>query len=98
MPERRIVHVNPITLHREMQGDGVLLQLETGKYFGLDAVAERAWELIVEHGDLELVEQALLREYEVDPSVLSNDLSRLVAELVEHKLIETGPAGRKQQE
>jgi homoserine dehydrogenase len=39
--DRRVVRANPNTLHREPQGEGVLLQLDTGEYFGLDEVHQR---------------------------------------------------------
>jgi hypothetical protein len=84
---KRIVRVNPNTLHRELQGEGVLLQLDTGEYFGLDEMAERMWTLMMEHGDLALVEARLLAEFEVEPEVLSRDLGSLVDELVQRQLV-----------
>ena len=96
MPEaKRFLRVSPDTLYRDLHGEGILLQLETGQYFGLDEVAHRMWQLLVEHGDLELVRQALVAEYAVDPQTLATDLERFTAQLVEKKLvdIETRPAG-----
>ena len=84
----RIVRANPNTLHRELQGEGVLLQLDTGEYCGLDEIAERMWTLVVEHGDLAVVEAMLLEEFEVEPDVLSRDLARLVDELIARQLVD----------
>jgi hypothetical protein len=84
----RAVRVHPSTLHRELQGEGVLLQLDSGEYFGLDEVAQRMWELIAEHGDLAVVQQALVQEYDADPETLWADLQRLVGELVDRGLLE----------
>jgi hypothetical protein len=84
----RIVRQNPGTLHRELQGEGVLLQLDTGEYFGLDDVAQRMWALIVEHGDLEVVQARLLDEFDVEPDTLSGDLHRFVGELIERRLLD----------
>ena len=89
MPEaKRIARVSPSTLYREMQGEAVLLHLDSGEYFGLDEVANRIWQLIVEKGELTQVETAMLEEFDVERAVLSKDLSRMIDELVAKRLIE----------
>ena len=85
---RRTVRVNAGTLHRELQGEGVLLQLDTGEYFGLDEIGQRMWALMVEHGDLAVVETRLLDEFEVEPETLARDLDRFVDELVARRLVD----------
>jgi hypothetical protein len=88
MPEtRRIARVTSGTLCREVQGETVLLQLESGEYFGLDEVATRIWQLIVEKGDLAEVEAAMQAEYEADAAVLAADLNRVLGELAGKRLI-----------
>lgn len=84
----RHVRVNPNALHRELQGEGVLLQLDTGEYFGLDEVGQRMWTLMLELGDLSAVRARLLDEFDVDPETLSRDLNKLVDELVANKLLD----------
>jgi hypothetical protein len=83
-----MARVTPNTLYREVQGEAVLLQLDSGEYFGLDAVATRVWQLIVEKGELTAVEESMLEEFDVDPLVLSTDIERMIAELVAKRLIE----------
>lgn len=85
---RRMVRVSSNTLYRDLHGEGVLLQLESGQYFGLDEVAHRMWQLILKHGDLSVVEAELQSEYAVEPEVLSADLDRFVGQLAERKLVE----------
>jgi hypothetical protein len=88
MPDtRRIARVTPGTLCREVQGETVLLHLESGEYFGLDEVATRIWQLILEKGDLAEVEAAMQAEYEADAAVLAADLNRVVGELAAKRLI-----------
>jgi hypothetical protein len=72
---------------REVQGESVLLQLDRGEYFGLDAVGTRIWQLIVEKGDLAEVERVMRFEYDVEPAVLSADLERLIEDLLAKDLI-----------
>lgn len=93
---RRIARVTPATLCREVQGETVLLHLESGEYFGLDEIATRIWQLIVEKGDLAEVETAMRAEYEADWTVLAADVNRVVSELAGRRLIaiETVPAAR----
>ena len=91
MSSLRFIRVSPGTLHRELQGEGVLLQLDTGEYFGLDPVGQRIWSLINEHGDLHAVLAHLLEEFDVDPDTMTRDLNTLVTELIDHRLVEAAP-------
>ena len=76
-----IVTINPEIAYRELDGEVVILNLETGVYFGLDAVGARTWKLIEDHGALGAVHAALHSEYDVPPSVLERDLLELVDQL-----------------
>jgi hypothetical protein len=87
----RAVRVTPNTLSREVQGETVLLQLDSGEYFGLDEIGTRIWQLIVETGDLGDVHATLLREYDVEANVLTADFERLISELATRKLIDLQP-------
>lgn len=91
MPSRT-VRVNPNTLHRELQGEGVLLQLDSGEYFGLNEVGQRIWALLVENGDLSAVASRLVDEFDAEPEVLSRDLNELVDDLVSRRLLDLVPA------
>lgn len=75
-------------LFREIQGEGILLHLESGKYFGLNDVGTRIWELIVEHHSFHIVLECLEREYEVDAAELHADLLRLADDLSRNGLLE----------
>ena len=90
MPSRT-VRVSPNTLHRELQGEGVLLQLDSGEYFGLDEVGQRMWALLVEHGDLSIVASQLEQEFDAEPEVLSRDLNELVDDLLSRRLVDLVP-------
>jgi hypothetical protein len=75
-----------------VQGEAVLLQLDNGEYFGLDEVATRIWQLLVENGDLSVVCDALREEYDVAADEAANDVTRLVDELVAKHLLEVDDA------
>jgi hypothetical protein len=68
-------------LFRELDGESVVLDLDAGTYFGLNAVGTRMWQLIERHGQLRTVFDALCQEYEVDPETLERDLLALAERL-----------------
>lgn len=84
---RRIARATPGTLFREVDGESVLLQIDTGEYFGLDAVGTRIWQLIVEKGDLGEVAAAVIDEFDVAAERARGDLDRLVDQLTAMRLV-----------
>lgn len=68
-------------LFRELDGEAVLLNLESGVYFGLNAVATRMWQLIAEQHSLSTVLDTLVAEYEADQHALEADLLELGRQL-----------------
>ncbi len=83
----RTVRIGDDTVFRELAGEAVLLQLDAGMYFGLDAVGTRLWHLIAERGSLRDVFDVAREEFDVEPEILERDLLALVAQLAEKKLV-----------
>jgi hypothetical protein len=77
--------------------EAVLLELESGRYFGLNEVGAKVWRLLSEGAELEAVVAAVATEYEVDEAMVRRDLDRLLDQLVEAGLVrlETGPSRRE---
>ena len=73
---------------REVDGETVLLNLDTGIYFGLDAVGTAIWRAIQEDGRLLHAAEALEREYDVDPAAAREDLLRLIGEMLAKGLLQ----------
>ena len=65
----------------------VLLDLDSGTYFGLDSVGARAWELVTGNATIGEAIDAMFDEYEVERDVLERDVLRLMDELEEKQLI-----------
>lgn len=76
------VAVSDDAVFREMDGESVLLNLETGMYFGLDEVGTRVWRLAADHGSLWAVRERLVEEYDADPAAIERDLLALADALV----------------
>jgi hypothetical protein len=72
--------------------ESVLLNLNTEKYFGLDAVGTRMWQLVTAAPTIDAACAQLLDEFDVDPDTLRSNLSDLLAHLIENGLIATQPA------
>ena len=82
------ITVPPDVLFRDLNGEAVILNLADGKYYGLDEVGTRMWELLSESGRLDQTYQTLLQEYDVSPEQLQKDLLHLVEELVSRGLLD----------
>ena len=74
-------------LFRDLDGEAVLLETVTGRYYGLDEVGTRMWSLLQRHGEVEEVCRALLAEYEVPEERLREDFLRFVDTLAAKGLI-----------
>jgi protein arginine N-methyltransferase 1 len=81
------LRVHRSVLSRELAGETVLLNLESGVYYGLDAVGTRAWNLLAEERTLADVCTIMLKEFEVTHDTLQQDLTTLVRELCEKQLL-----------
>lgn len=81
------VSIGKDVLFRDLGGEAVLLNLESGKYYGLDEVGTRMWSLLLEHGQVKGAYTALLAEYDVDEERLREDLLHFVEELASHGLL-----------
>lgn len=74
-------------LYRDVDGEMVLLNVETEQYFGLDEVGADIVTRLTEQS-LDEALASLIDDYEVDPEVLRRDIDDLVANLVEAGLLE----------
>jgi hypothetical protein len=83
------VTVPESVLFRDLDGEAVLLETGSGRYYGLNEVGTRMWSLLHLHGDIEAVCRALLAEYEVPEDRLREDLLRFVDTLAARGLIRT---------
>jgi len=72
---------------QEVDGEMVLLDMESENYFGLDEVGTVMWQAMQEKETLKDVLEALLEQYEVEAEMLENDLSNFVGKLVESGLV-----------
>lgn len=84
------VDIPPDILFQELKGEAVLLNLETERYYGLDSVGTRMWQLMATDGDVAKAFEQLSTEYDVAPEVLRHDMAELIAKLSELGLLKAG--------
>ena len=79
-------------LVRFLDQESVLLNLNTERYFGLDSVGTRMWQLVTSAPTIDSAYCQLIEEFDADPETLRSDLSDLLNHLVENGLIAMQPA------
>lgn len=83
----RRVEIARGVVYREVGGEAVLLDLGSQRYFSLDEVGTRMWELLAEHGSTDEARRRLAAEYEVDEATLARDLDELIGRLAAEGLV-----------
>jgi DNA-binding MarR family transcriptional regulator len=74
-------------LFQPIADEAVILNVNAERYYGLDDVATRAWQLLMEYGETEAVIRQMMAEYEVDEATLRQDITALVASMEQRGLI-----------
>ena len=79
--------VPPQVMSRLVGDETVLLDLESGMYFGLDGVGKRIWESVAEGNSLGEAVSVIVSEYDVDQTQAEADVLEFVSNLVERGLL-----------
>jgi hypothetical protein len=87
MVARKIVPSSSVVC-ADLNDEVVLLNVDTGIYFGLDGLGAQIWNLVGEGLDEDEIHSRLLSEYEVTAEQLGADLAEFVTQLEAHGLIE----------
>ena len=86
------VKVPDDVLISDLQGESVILNLDSERYFGLDDVGTRFLSVLTTSDSIEAAYNKLVQEYDVDGAVLRNDLLALIENLIaQGLLIRTNP-------
>lgn len=71
----------------EMDGETVMMSVQQGKYYALDPVASRIWELIEKPTRIGAILDALTAEYDVDRAVCERDVMPFIETLLVEGII-----------
>ena len=77
-------------LSRDLDGEAVILNVESGQYFALNRVGTRIWGLIEQGHDVDAIVEEIEAAYDVPPAVARADVAELIAALEDHGLLVAG--------
>ena len=83
------IKISPDVLFRVVGDEGVLVNLKTERYLGLNPVGTRMWNVLSGASSIQAAYDELLQEYEVEPAQLRADLQEFIDQLLGQNLIET---------
>jgi hypothetical protein len=86
-----IVAKSPKTAWQIIEGEAVLLSMDTKVLRGLNPVGSRIWELIDGQRSLEEITGMIVQEFEVAPGVALQDVRAFVQELLDRGLVSQLP-------
>jgi len=69
-------------------GNAVILNLNSGVYYGVNAVGERVWSLVQKPISFTELRDILMTEYDVDHNQCTEELKRLLQDMSAHGLIQ----------
>ena len=75
-------------LVQEVGGEAVLLDLSSERYFGLDPIGTRIWQLLADAPSLQQVHATLCGEFDAPAERIQADLLALVGQLNEAGLVQ----------
>ncbi|MGB0720798.1 MAG: lasso peptide biosynthesis PqqD family chaperone [Gammaproteobacteria bacterium] len=79
---------NPDLISTDMDGETVMMSIESGNYFGLGGVGSRVWEALEEPVTLPQAVELVCAEFDVDKTTCERDLRQFFTQLREHDLIQ----------
>lgn len=80
--------ISPHVVFRELGEGAVLLDVQSERYFGLDAIGVDVWKLLGASGDVSEIVEALSQRYGVSRERISEDVCRLLEELESANLLQ----------
>jgi hypothetical protein len=80
-------------LSRELDGEAVLLDLRSGRYFGLNGTGARVWALLKDGLERTQIADAIVEEFEVDAEIARADVDVFIVALTERGLIRRVKSG-----
>ncbi len=88
------MRLSPDVVFRELEGEAVILDLASGRYFGLNAVGTRIWTLLDTGTPIERIVGTIAGEYDADPEQIARDVNTLIDELLARGLIVSSEESR----
>jgi len=91
--EEQVIRANHDVVFCELGGGMALLDLRSNTYYGLNKVGARIWELVQEPRSVSQLCDAIMAQYDVEPSRCYGDVVALLRQLADAKLVRMGDEG-----
>ena len=80
-------HRNKEVIDGELDNQQIMMHLENGKYYGLNPIGKRIWDLIVNPMSFEDIIEILLSEFEVSEEQCTKEVREFLDNALEMKII-----------
>ena len=81
------IEISDKVVYKTFEDEIILLHLDSGIYYGLDAVGSRFWSLLEQERDVDAALAVMANEFDVDRDTLEHDCRELLGELREKGLV-----------
>lgn len=78
---------SPEVIAETIDGEAVLVNLDTGDYYSLDKVGAEMWDLIVSQSSVKEIVETLYARYDTEPRDLEDAVLQLIEQLQQEELI-----------
>ena len=85
-PNTRLVKDTSQVIDRVVDGEALLIHLQSGEYFSLNPIGTRIWELLSGERTLDEIANILVSEYDVTLDQAQADIIALAADLIRERL------------
>jgi len=79
--------LNQELLSSEIDGETIMMSIDNGKYYGLNTVASRIWEILKEEPLFSEIIDLLTAEYDIEKAQCESETKEFLNNLIENKLI-----------
>lgn len=77
----------------ELEDSQVMMHLEKGKYFGLNPVGKKIWDMIQQPKRFDEIVENLLREYDVEKERCMSEVKTFLDNAIKNEIIEKQQLG-----
>lgn len=85
--ERTRLHRNPDMVFSTIDGEVVMMSVEQGEYFGLNAMGSEIWNALAEPRSLEDLCRALRERFDVSETQCREEVARFLADIAHSGLV-----------
>lgn len=82
----------PQVMHETIDGEVVVVNLDSGVYYSFDGVGGQIWDLLAAGGSIEAVRAQLLARYEGEPAQIAEAAARFIGRLRDEGLVRVAEA------